>query len=167
MIIPINNPPIPAIGVSGIVFNAQHNVLLIKRNQPPALGLWSIPGGKLEAGETLVEACRREVKEETGMDVRVVSMVAVVERRIDQFHYVIVDFLAELEEACSSIPVAQTDVSEARWVSMQQLDDFELVPGLQEIMVRTYDAYCRGEFPGFCDASSVGSDFILPAAGGF
>lgn len=165
MKIPVNNPPIPAIGVSGIVFNPQHDILLIKRNQPPALGLWSIPGGKLEAGETLVEACRREVKEETGIAVRVVSMVAVVERRIDQFHYVIVDFLAELEEVCPTIPVAQTDVSEARWVNMQQLDDFELVPGLKEIIVRTYDAYCRGEFPGFCDASSVGLDFILPASG--
>jgi 8-oxo-dGTP diphosphatase len=167
MAIPVNNPPIPAIGVSGIVFNEQHSVLLIKRNQPPALGLWSIPGGKLEAGETLVEACRREVKEETGMDIRVVSMVAVVERKIDRFHYVIVDFLAELESVCSATPVAQTDVSEARWVSMQQLDDFELVPGLKEILVRTYASFCRGEFPGFCDASSLGSDFILPASGSF
>lgn len=157
-----NNPPVPAIGVSGIVFNARHDVLLIKRNQPPAKGLWSIPGGRVEAGETLVEACGREIQEETGLEVRVISLVAVVERRLEQFHYVVIDFLAELVDQCPALPVARTDVSEALWIGMQQMEDFDLVPGLREIIARTYSAWQSGEIPGFKDATSVGSDFILP-----
>ena len=50
--------PVPTLGVGGIVFNNKKQILLIQRNQPPAMGLWSIPGGKLEPGESLVEACK-------------------------------------------------------------------------------------------------------------
>jgi 8-oxo-dGTP diphosphatase len=77
--------PTPAIGVGGIVFNHRGEVLLIQRNQPPATGLWSIPGGKLEPGESLAEACHREVKEETGLKVQVTAVVAVVERQSEGF----------------------------------------------------------------------------------
>ena len=92
----IHSLPVPTLAVGGIVFNNQKQILLIQRNQPPAMGFWSIPGGKLEAGESLVEACQREIKEETGLDTRVKNIVAVVERRIEGFHYVIIDYLALL-----------------------------------------------------------------------
>ena len=94
--------PVPALGVSGIVFNNQQQILLIQRNQPPAMGCWSIPGGKLEPGESLVEACQREIKEETGLDTEVKNIVAVVERRVEGFHYVIIDYLALLILLCQS-----------------------------------------------------------------
>ena len=84
----IQSFPVPAIGVGGIVFNNQKQVLMIQRNQPPAMGFWSVPGGKLEPGESLAEACQREIKEETGLDIEVKNIVAVVERRIEGFHYV-------------------------------------------------------------------------------
>ncbi len=88
--------PVPTLGVSGIVFNQKNQILLIRRNQPPAMGFWSIPGGKLEAGESLAEACQREIKEETGLITEVKHIVAVVERRVESFHYVIIDYLAQL-----------------------------------------------------------------------
>ena len=153
-------PPLPIIGVSGIVFNC-HEVLLIRRNQPPALGLWSIPGGKMKPGESMTEACRREVKEETGLDIRIVSLVAVVERRIENFHYVILDFLAQLIDR-NQFPVAGSDVSEARWVNVERLSEYELVLGLVEIILRSYRRQLGNDSPGLIDATGQATDFIWP-----
>ncbi|MFM8332847.1 MAG: NUDIX domain-containing protein [Candidatus Methylumidiphilus sp.] len=82
----------PALGVSAIIFDAAERVLLIQRGQPPAQGFWHVPGGKLEAGERLIAAACRKVKEETGLDVIIGPIMAVVERWQEGFHYVIVDF---------------------------------------------------------------------------
>jgi mutator protein MutT len=153
--------PAPTLGVSGIVFNNQQQVLLIKRNQPPAKGFWSIPGGKLEAGESLAEACHREIKEETGLDTDVKHIVAVVERRIEGFHYVIIDYLALLVDEENSQPIAQSDVSEAKWVSMEHLSDYDLVAGLAEIIRRTYNVHNGNHIAGLYDVDATGSDYIL------
>ncbi|MFA5923542.1 MAG: NUDIX hydrolase [Methylococcaceae bacterium] len=154
--------PVPTLGVSGIVFNNQKQILLIQRNQPPAMGFWSIPGGKLEPGESLAEACQREIKEETGLDTEVKNIVAVVERRVEGFHYVIIDYLAQLADEENSQPVAQSDVSEARWVSLENLFDYHLVAGLAEIILRTYKVYNGEHVAGLYDVDATGSDYILP-----
>jgi ADP-ribose pyrophosphatase YjhB (NUDIX family) len=152
--------PIPSIGVGGVLFNSHRQVLLIKRNQAPAMGLWSIPGGKLEPGESLVESCRREFQEETGLEVKIKSIVAVVDRRIEGFHYVIVDFLAELLDVNHFIPVAQSDVSEAKWIGLDEISQYPLVNGLAEIITR---AYKLNDTPsGLLDLNQTGTDFILP-----
>lgn len=134
----INNVPEPAIGIGGIVFNNQRQVLMIKRDQPPAKGMWSIPGGKLEAGESMTVACKREVKEETGLDIEVGQIVAVVERRIEDFHYVIIDFMGRLHDHDMATPIAQSDVAEAKWISIDKIADYPLVDGLAEIIMRSY-----------------------------
>ena len=154
--------PVPALGVGGIVFNKQKQILLIQRNQPPAMGFWSIPGGKLEAGESLSEACQREIKEETGLLTEAKNIVAVVERRVEGFHYVIIDYLALLADEENSQPVAQTDVSEARWVSLEHLGDYDLVEGLADIILRTYNVYNGDHIAGLYDVDVTGSDYILP-----
>jgi 8-oxo-dGTP diphosphatase len=150
--------PEPKIGVGGLLFNRQNQVLLIKRGKPPAQGCWSVPGGALVAGEGLAECCRREIREETGLDVDVLSLIAVVERRIENFHYVIVDFLVELRGDCTNSPCAASDVSEARWISLENLEDYSLVPGLSEIIRRT--AARRNE--GLLAPDGSATDFILP-----
>lgn len=157
----IASPPIPAIGVAGVVFNDKNAVLLICRNKPPACGQWSIPGGRLEPGESLMAACRREVKEETGLDVEVENILSVIERRVENFHYVIVDFMTSLVSKSSFVPIAKTDVSEARWVSITELDDFDLVDGLQEIIRRANGYYRQGLSVGLTDYTGKGTDFIL------
>jgi len=157
-----NNLPVPTLGVSGIVFNNQKQILLIQRNQPPAMGFWSIPGGKLEAGESLVEACRREVKEETGLDTEVKNIVAVIERRVEGFHYVIIDYLALLVDGENTQPIPQSDVSEAKWVSLEHLNDYALVEGLAEIILRTYKVYIGDYIAGLYDVDATGNDYILP-----
>jgi mutator protein MutT len=157
----ITHLPIPAIGVGGIVFNNQQQVLLIQRNQPPASGLWSIPGGKLEAGESLAEACQREVLEETGLEVQISSLVAVVERRAEGFHYVIIDYLAILKNQEAQLPIAQSDVAEAKWVGVDEVSEYALVEGLEEIIFRTYALYKNNLPGGLHDVNRTGKDYIL------
>lgn len=154
--------PIPSIGVGGVLFNRHQQVLLIKRNQPPAQGLWSIPGGKLESGESLVDACRREFYEETNLDIEVEHIVAVVERRLEGFHYVIIDYWVQLGDEERSVPTAQSDVAEAKWISLADLGQYDLVGGLAEIIMRTYDCQVQSGLAGLHDANSLGTDFILP-----
>lgn len=150
------------IGVSGIVFNRHREVLLIRRNQAPAQGLWSIPGGKLEPGETLTEACRREIEEETGLNIRILSLVALVERRIENFHYVIADFLVELIDGECQAPIANSDVSEACWIALDRLGQYELVPGLRDIIENTHRLWLSGSLPGLIDKDGKTGDFICP-----
>ncbi len=157
-----NDAPKPVIGVSGIVFNDQQQVLLIKRNQAPACGLWSVPGGKLEAGESLAEACQREIKEETGLDVVPQTVVAIVERRIEGFHYVVIDFLAQLASTENYQPLAQTDVSDACWISLDDLNNYDLVEGLAEIIMRSQRPIAGDQLIGLHKISANGTDYLLP-----
>lgn len=121
-------PASPRIGVGAVVFR-ENRVLLVKRNQPPGEGLWAIPGGRLELGETLQEAAEREVMEETGVIIRARNPVYtfdLIERddrgRI-RFHYVIVDLLADY---ISGEPNPRSDASEARWIDLKELDELPL-----------------------------------------
>lgn len=152
---------IPSIGVGGILFNRNRQVLLIKRDQPPAQGLWSIPGGRQEPGESLVEACCREFEEETGLEVETKNIIAIVERRLEGFHYVIVDFLVVLKDENNAVPIARSDVAEAKWVDLSGLAQFSLVVGLEEIIKRSYASFIRSGNGGLQDAYATGSDFIL------
>ena len=154
--------PIPAIGVGGIVFNAQDEVLMIKRNKAPASGQWSIPGGQLEPGESLDNACRREVFEETGIEVEVKSLVAVAERRIENFHYVIIDFLVKVVPDTNMQPVPETDVSEAKWLPRNELIEYDVVPGLQVIIERAFLKHKNNITAGLINTDSNLTDFILP-----
>ena len=155
----MNDPSRPAIGVSAIVFDSEERVLLVRRGQPPALGQWHPPGGKLEPGESLIEACRREVKEETGLDVVIGPIMSVVERRLEGFHYVIVDFLARLSEPSTSEPRAADDVAAVAWVAEDRLGDYTVTEGLLPILERARLAH-RGERLGLGDSNGGGTDFI-------
>ena len=163
--LPFNNRssclPVPSIGVGGVLFNSQRQVLLIKRDQPPARGLWSIPGGRQEPGESLTEACRREFMEETGLEIEVINIIAVVERQLEGFHYVIVDFLVRLASETTAVPVAQSDVAEALWVDLAELDQYSLVVGLAEIIQRASVSLMQNKLVGLHDWNTTGADFIL------
>jgi len=155
----MNNPPPPAIGVSAIVFDNEERVLLVRRGQAPARGQWHPPGGKLEPGESLIEACRREVKEETGLDVTIGPIMSVVERRLEGFHYVIIDFLATLQDPARTECLPADDVLAVEWVSCQRLADYDTVEGLLPILERARRVW-RGEKMGLHDESGNGTDFI-------
>lgn len=122
-------PVAPVVAVAAIVFDDQGRVLLIERARPPGVGLWSVPGGKLEPGETLRAAVAREVLEETGLEVEVGELVEVIERMGDGWHYVILDYLARVTGGALR---AGDDVSDARWVS--DLATLPLTDGLEAVV---------------------------------
>jgi ADP-ribose pyrophosphatase YjhB (NUDIX family) len=117
-----------------VVFDAQRRLLLIRRGRPPAAGSWSIPGGRCEAGETPAQACAREVREETGLTVTVLRWAGRVERPApDGRVFLIDDFVCAPVEGAVDPDVLQPgdDADAARWVSLAELDELPLVPGLR------------------------------------
>lgn len=120
-------------GAGAIVFDAGR-ILLVQRGRPPAVGLWSIPGGHVEADESPADAAVRETSEETGLVVRVLQHVGTVTREAsDVDEFVIDDFLCELVEPGE--PVAADDALAARFVPVGELSRIDLVPGLLEALV--------------------------------
>ena len=120
----------PQIAVGAI---AIHNdqLLMVRRRQDPAKGLWSLPGGRVEHGEYLADALRRELKEETGLDVTVGDLVGIFEVVGDP-HYVILDFFAKVEPPTEPSPAG--DVDEARWVPLPEVASLECTPRFMETM---------------------------------
>lgn len=109
-------------------------VLLVRRGHGPAAGQWSVPGGRVEWGETLAAAVVREVAEETGLEVLCEEFADWVERIGDQHHYVIVDFWVTV--LSDRPPVAGDDAAEARWVPLEELDVLDLTAGLRDFFAR-------------------------------
>ena len=110
-----------------IVFDASGRLLLVRRGNEPSRGLWCEPSGRCEPGESSAQACVRETREETGLDVRVVRPAGSV--RIGD--YVIDDFVCEL---VGGTAVAGDDADELRWVTRAELARLPLVPDLEAIL---------------------------------
>lgn len=113
----------------GAVVTAEDRLLLVRRGRPPGSGLWSLPGGRVEPGETLEQAVAREVAEETGLDVEVGDLVGFVERRGEGYWFLILDFVA-LVRGDGADPVPGDDAAEAAWFTLQELRGLPLVEGL-------------------------------------
>src|SRR5262249_2909520 len=133
-------PERPIVGVGGVTIK-DGRVLLIKRAFPPLQGEWSIPGGGLDVGETIVEGVRRELLEETGITVRVFDQIETFERIIFddhervQYHYVILDYYCEAE---SGEPRAGGDVTDARWVAESDLPNYKLRETATRVIVKAF-----------------------------
>ena len=115
----------------GAVAVRDGSLLMIRRGRPPSEGRWSLPGGRVEWAEDLVRALRREMAEETGLDVVVGALAGVVERIYpDQgFHYVILDYHVTVTGGTLR---AGGDVTDARWVQLPDVPDLPLADGLLE-----------------------------------
>jgi 8-oxo-dGTP diphosphatase len=119
----------PIVGVGAVIWNAHNQVVLIRRGNEPRLGEWSIPGGKLEWGESLREAAVREVLEETGLGVEIEGLVDVVDSVTRNAagdvlrHYVLIDFTAR---HISGALQAGSDAAEARWVPYESIGEYAL-----------------------------------------
>lgn len=122
--------PIPCVGA--LVYDRAERLLLVRRGQEPGLGLWSVPGGRVEPGESLAAAAAREVLEETGLIVAIGSVVGEVERRgPGGLIYSITDFAADVTGG-SLVP--GDDALEARFVDSAELNQLELSTGLYEAL---------------------------------
>jgi ADP-ribose pyrophosphatase YjhB (NUDIX family) len=115
--------------VGGIAHDLAGRVLLVLRGREPGRGLWSIPGGRIEVGETPEQAVIREMREETGLEVEVGELVG----RVVRGRYDIADY------ACTAVGgalQAGDDAVACRWVSDDELDALALVEGVAEFLRR-------------------------------
>ncbi len=136
--------PYPVVAVAAIIWNAQREVLLIRRSKEPRKGQWSLPGGKVEFGETLHAAVHREVREETGLEIEIIALAETLETMLDETagapyaHYVLIDYSTR---AVSGTAKAASDAADARWFTMTELaqtpiwDEMRRVIALSEVQV--------------------------------
>src|SRR5215467_11384850 len=144
---PREYPERPIVGVGGVLIE-NGKALLIKRGSEPLLGQWSIPGGTLELGETIVEGVARELLEETGITVKVLDLIEVFERinpysppesrevaPRPRFHFVIVDYLCEKigGEAKSG-----GDATDVVYVAEEDLPEYQLTEAATRVLRKAF-----------------------------
>ncbi len=116
-------------------------ILLVERGKEPLKGYWSLPGGIVETGEKLEEGIRREVAEETGLDVEPYFMFEIFERIMPdaegkpEYHYVLIDYLCR---RLSGEPAPASDASRVAWVSERELGDYRLTEGTLSVIERAF-----------------------------
>ena len=131
-------PPCPILSVAAVIVH-DDRVVLVRRRHEPLAGMWSLPGGRVEVGETLDEALRREVREETGREVDVGGLVALLDRihrdaeRRVRFHYVLADYVCY---PIGGTLAAGSDASDVATVSEAELARFELPPVTRDVILR-------------------------------
>ena len=133
-------PDRPVIGVGGVIID-QDRTVLIRRGTEPLLGEWSIPGGTIEIGETLEEAVRRELREETGLEVCVLDLIELFDRiypdagKKPRFHYVIADYLCAL---VGGEPRAGSDVTDLAFAREEELAKFKLTEKATSVLHKAF-----------------------------
>ena len=133
-------PDRPIVGVGGVVVQ-DGKALIVKRGHEPRKGEWSLPGGLVELGETLIEAARREIKEETGLDVEVGAVVEVfdrVHREADRirYHFVIIDYLCR---PIGGMLRAADDAEDVAWVAADEVERYEVNAFAAQVIRRGLD----------------------------
>ncbi len=137
-------PKKPIVGVGAVILG-DDGVLLIQRGKPPRAGSWSLPGGAQELGETIAEAARRELLEETGLETEILGLIDVVDSiRNDadgavEYHYTLVDLAARVTGGTLA---AGGDAMDARWFSLKEIGSMDLWSETKRIIalaVKKYD----------------------------
>lgn len=143
-------PELPMIGVGGVVIDGDR-ALLVRRGTQPALGEWTIPGGLLEVGETLTEGVAREIREETGLTVRVTDLIEALERIFTdsgeitgaaasirakpRYHYVILDYLCE---RIAGEPTIGEEITDLALVAEEELQQYHLTPEATRVLHKAF-----------------------------
>ncbi len=126
-------PEAPIVAVSALILNEEKKFLAVKRNKAPGKGQWSLPGGAVKLGETIRDAVAREVREETGLHVKIIKIQGVFDRIFKtpenavKYHYVIINFLCRVD---SGTPRAASDAGEVTWISFRDISKFQWTEGI-------------------------------------
>ena len=135
---PRHYPATPLVAASAAVFR-DGKVLVATRTKPPGAGVWSLPGGMVELGETLEEAALRELREEVGVEARIVAFNRHVERierdavgRVSR-HFVLANFVAEWT---GGEAVTGPEAGDVRWIAPREAAGLPTTPDLPEVLAR-------------------------------
>lgn len=137
---PRRYPKYPLPGVGAIIFR-RSSILLVQRGREPLKGWWSLPGGLIETGETIEDALKREVLEETGLVVRPTRLVEIFERIMPdkkgrtEYHYILHDYLCTV---LSGKLHAGDDAGGVAWVPHGKLKDLPLTEGTLAVIERAF-----------------------------
>jgi len=129
-------PSHPQLAVSAAIFR-DGKVLLVRRARSPAKGFYSLPGGRVEFGESLHQALAREVEEETGLGIEIIGLAGwreVLPATAGAGHYMIMSFAARWT---AREPVLNDELDDFRWVApdaLASLGDLQLTGGLEEVI---------------------------------
>ncbi len=130
---PASPPSHPQLAVSAAIFR-DDRILLVRRARSPAKGYYSLPGGRVEFGETLHAALHREVEEETALKIEIIGLAGwreVVPAAGGGGHYLIMSFAARWT---SGEPVLNDELDDFRWLAPDAIGDLKVTSGLQEVI---------------------------------
>ncbi len=127
----------PTLAVGAVVLRDDGAVLLVRRARPPLAGTWTLPGGKVEPGETLEAAVVRELREETGLEVRPIAVVEEIVLEREGYAYRIADFACALVSPHSAEALrAGDDAGDARWVAEADLSAYGITEDVARVIAR-------------------------------
>jgi 8-oxo-dGTP diphosphatase len=125
----------------GALIIQDNRILLVERGKEPLKGYWSLPGGAVETGERLEFAIRREVREETGLEIEVVCLLEVFERIIEdsesqpEYHFVLMDYLCR---PAGGTLAAADDASRAEWFTEAEISELKITEGTPAVIAKAF-----------------------------
>jgi ADP-ribose pyrophosphatase YjhB (NUDIX family) len=134
-------PARPVPGVGALIIEGGR-ILLVERGREPLKGYWSLPGGAVETGERLEDALRREVREETGLEVEVLHRIEVFERimagasGVAEYHYILIDYICQ---PVGGTLQAADDASRAAWFTEEEIGGLKITEGTPRVMAKAFD----------------------------
>jgi ADP-ribose pyrophosphatase YjhB (NUDIX family) len=131
------------LGVGALIFDGER-ILMAQRGKEPLRGWWSLPGGALETGEILADAIRREVREETGLEIDPVKVFEIFERIMrdaagaPEYHYVLIDYICRVTGGTLR---AGDDVCCAQWVNRADLPQLQITEGTLAVIDKAFASH--------------------------